>query len=117
MLGDYAVAQKAYESSLETFPDSLTQIYLAEAVGALGDLEKARDILESINVSRLDHAGNQDFSLTFGALAACSCDSRDLDKARRLLEIASKGDPSFSAKRDQLLIHLLKTEPVREVGR
>jgi len=110
-LKDFKRGVKYYKESLQHGDANLTNVFLSRAYVNLSDVESGRNMLESIDASKIDKNLHYDYAISWAILATHSLLHEDLEMAKSELKQAKSDWPLFIGQRDSILIQLLETVP------
>ncbi len=113
-LGDYDSAIGAFEESQKLTPTEITKIFQMRAFIHKDEIEKARQVINSVDIDVLNDGEFFDFALSWTILAITTCIKQDLDTAINYLKLINNESPFFTQLRDEKIIELLETDPIKE---
>jgi hypothetical protein len=106
-LGNYELAIDAYKKC----SSDLNNIFLARVYCNFTNIDKAKEVLNSINIGNLDVHGKFDLALAWALIALNTFEKKDIELAKSLLKNVKTDQPYFINLRDKQLLELLEAKP------
>lgn len=104
-LGKYSEAIDCYKSSLSKNDSELVNIFLAQAYCEEGD-EKAVDIIQHINASKLDSSGKLDLIFNYSTIGIKYNNDEMIKNSIPMLKSIRNLEPIFESRRSELLTQI-----------